>query len=344
MLVICGWGCSSVCDSTIEAEAICAADTDEHRTLEAFWTVIDQQYAVFAERPVEDWRLVGERACAAVDDGADLFDVLIDLAERFDDGHIQLEGGGRSEDGWANEYRHYDAVDQLREVIDTNYVDEPLRRGANNEFAWGRTGSIGVLVIESFDGLGSGDEDSDVRAARRAMERALADLAGIDALIVDIRANGGGWDSAALEVASFVSGPRTLAWSEQRRDGPRHIDLGEWEDVFVEGRSDAFEGPVALLTSGGTFSAAETFALAMRVRPQVTLIGERTSGHFSDLGYACLPNGWELTLSNERYRAADGEVYEARGVPVDMNVALSTADIEEGRDVIFEAAVMFLSR
>lgn len=64
----------------------------------------------------------------------------------------------------------------------------------------------------------------------------------------------------------------------------------------------AFDGPVIVLTSGSTFSAAETFALAMRVRDNVSIVGERSSDHFSDLEEFELANGWLYTLSSLRVR------------------------------------------
>ena len=103
-------------------------------------------------------------------------------------------------------------------------------------------------------------------------------------------------------------------------------------------------GPVVLLLSGWTFSAAETFALSMRVRSNVTLLGEQTSGHFSDLERASLPNGWRYTYSAERYLAADGKIYEAQGVPPGILIAFDPAAFSGGRDVMLEAALALLER
>ena len=38
------------------------------------------------------------------------------------------------------------------------------------------------------------------------------------------------------------------------------------------------------------------------------------------------PNGWEGTLSNEVYTAADGQVYEGRGIPPAQSAAEPSAD------------------
>lgn len=98
---------------------------------------------------------------------------------------------------------------------------------------------------------------------------------------------------------------------------------GDWtalQDISIEGRSNAYQGPVYLLTSRNTISAAETFSLAMRELPQVTLVGTRTYGSLSDSLGRMLPNGWIVSLSNEIYQSPAGEVFEAKGIAPDVKV------------------------
>ena len=47
----------------------------------------------------------------------------------------------------------------------------------------------------------------------------------------------------------------------------------------------------------------------------VTGVGEATLGILSDNLYKRLPNGWEVSLSNEIYETADGTCWEMLGVP-----------------------------
>jgi C-terminal processing protease CtpA/Prc len=111
-------------------------------------------------------------------------------------------------------------------------------------------------------------------------------------------------------------------------------------DVYVEPTTDnPFTGEVYLLTSRLSISAAESFALAMSTLPNVTLVGEPTNGVLSDMWFAILPNGWIATLSNERYLSSDGISYERIGVPPDVEVLISSADLETGNDLIVEAAL-----
>ncbi|HLU64975.1 MAG TPA: S41 family peptidase, partial [Kofleriaceae bacterium] len=325
----------------------CDGDSAAHETFNAFWSTFDLHYAVFDVRlRGTSWAAIGEEACAALladISGDDLFDLLIGMAEHLDDGHVTLTAPelGRDEDAEVSVYPHYDAVYELEDLVEEEYLDDSFERAAEDEISWGTIGAIGYISITSMEELSaSGDEEDDVAAARQAMAAAMDDLAGVDGIVVDVRANEGGWDAVSLEIAAWFAGPRAVAWSEQVRSGPAHDDLSVPVATYVDAtRAGGFAGPVVLLTSGGTYSAAETFALAMRVRDDVLLLGERSSGHFSDMIGGELPGGWELTYSGERYIAADGNVYEASGVPVDIAVPLDLAALARGEDAMLAAAL-----
>lgn len=327
----------------------CEGDSPAHDVFNSFWSVLDDRYAVFDVRlDGESWAAIGEEACGRLtaDTGGDaLFDLLLGMAEHLDDGHTTLLASelGRDESAEVSPWPHYNAAYGLEDLVEANYLDADLTAAASGEISWGTIGDVGYISITSMDELndqGIDDEDADVAAAAAAMQQALADLGGSAGLIVDVRANEGGHDAVSLEIAAHFAGAETVAWSEQVRDGPGHLDFADPVDTRVDAtRSGGFAGPVVLLTSGGTYSAAETFTLAMRVRDRVTVLGERGSGHLSDMIDHDLPNGWELTYSGERYTAADGEVYEVTGVPVDVEVPLDVAALDRGVDVQLEAAL-----
>jgi C-terminal processing protease CtpA/Prc len=277
-----------------------------------------------------------------------LFDLLLGMAMNLNDTHTVLTADtlDREADAWASPYRHYDDLGELESNVESRYVDgRALKFAAEDEIAWGRIGGVGYLSITSMDEISkSGDEDDDRTAARAAMAGAMGELRASKGLIVDVRANEGGWDTVALEIARWVEGPRALAWSKQVRNGPKHTDLSVPEPTFVEASvPEAFAGPVVVLTSGGTCSAAETFVMAMKTRSAVTVLGEPTSGHFSDMWDARLPNGWLLEYSDELYAGADGKIYETKGMPADVLVPFDEAARTElrmnGKDIMLEAAL-----
>lgn len=321
-----------------------------HRVFDRFWATLDREYALFDIR-LDDvtWDDVGTTQCALIGEDitdVELFRILVHTAETLDDGHIQLRGAGQEDDGWASPYPYYDALYELELNAESQYLDGPLSWAANDWFAWGTIGAYGYVSITSMDTLSnSGNEADDVDAARDALSQVFADLQTSAGIIVDVRANEGGWDAVSVELTRHFAGEPTLAWSEAVRNGPAHDDFGDWEDTFIPSAADdAYTGPVVVLSSGGTFSAAETFLLAMRERPQVVVLGERSSGHLSDIFDAELPNGWEFGFSGERYRAADGELYERIGVPPDTEVALDVDALDGGTDVMLEAALALLAR
>lgn len=74
-----------------------------------------------------------------------------------------------------------------------------------------------------------------------------------------------------------------------------------------------------LLTSGYTFSAAESFAFGLKSRGRVTLVGERTGGggHFGRLGL--LSHGLGIFLPVGRtYDPETGKGWEAEGLEPDI--------------------------
>jgi len=75
-----------------------------------------------------------------------------------------------------------------------------------------------------------------------------------------------------------------------------------------------------VLTSPLCVSAGEVLALAMRALPHATIMGQNTAGMLSDNLHKPLPNGWELSLSNETYTSSDRRVFEGRGITPDVPV------------------------
>ncbi len=324
----------------------CDGASPRHDVLNAFWTDLDRRYAVFDIRLTEEgWADVGARGCAQIEAGmsdAALYDVLLGMAQALDDGHINLIAPSldRDEAAEVTLYPHYEQVYGLRALVAERYLDSAPRNAANDKIAWGRIGDVGYVSITSMDGLGEGGEEGEAAAAATAMRAAMADLEGAAGVIVDIRANEGGYDAVSLEIAAWFAGPRAVAWRERRRNGPDHMDFAAPTDTFVDAtREGGFIGPVIVLTSGGTYSAAETFLLAMDVRDDVTVMGEATSGHFSDWVMGDLPNGWRYSFSGERYLTPDGEIHEGPGFPPDIAMALDTEALAQGRDVMLEAAL-----
>ncbi len=96
---------------------------------------------------------------------------------------------------------------------------------------------------------------------------------------------------------------------------------------------------VVLLTGPGTASGAEILVMATMQFPRVRRFGERTMGILSDTYVRELPNGWDVRLYSERYFAFDGRTYEATGIPPEITIPFTPADLEKDRDPVLEAAL-----
>ncbi|HEV2075507.1 MAG TPA: S41 family peptidase, partial [Thermoleophilaceae bacterium] len=122
---------------------------------------------------------------------------------------------------------------------------------------------------------------------RRAIDRLLE--RGARGIVLDLRGNGGGLLQEAVLVASIFLEDGEVVTTEGRTKPER---------VF-EARGDAIaeDVPVAVLVDGGSASASEIVAGALRDRGRATVVGERTFGKGVFQEVQPLSNGGALDLT-----------------------------------------------
>lgn len=208
---------------------------------------------------------------------------------------------------------------------------------------------IGYLKLYSFANFidVGGIERQDISYANAAfndlLDEIFTDLSRTDQLIIDIRDNEGGYDIQALELIKRFISQNTLVWDISTFYAG---ELHQLTAVYAEPDNNRpyYLKDIYLLTSNGTFSAGETFALAMSALPQVTLVGRATAGVTSDTFPRMLPNGWIYELSNEYYENSSDLNVEVLGVPVDVEV--DPFDItfrKKNKDAAIEKVLSILS-
>jgi len=185
------------------------------------------------------------------------------------------------------------------------------RQALGNALIWGKLeGNVGYLAINAMTGFGG---DADIEGERAvlapALDEALTDLKNTRALVLDISHNLGGEDEVSADIAARFADKERPAYSKQAFRG----GTVQTFDI-VPSRRVRYRGPVYLLTSELTASAAEVFALRMRQLPNAIQVGESTQGVFSDATEKGLPNGWVLSMSTEIYRDPAGRNYEGEGL------------------------------
>ena len=105
---------------------------------------------------------------------------------------------------------------------------------------------------------------------------------------------------------------------------------------------DAHPGKVILLVNHETASAAEGFAWDIKGWPQVTVIGQETSGTIAGAEDFDIPGGWTLTLPTHAAWGPDGSMYRDRTTIPDRVVPETRAMLCSGKDAAMEAATEIL--
>ena len=149
-----------------------------------------------------------------------------------------------------------------------------------------------------------------------------------DALIIDVRFNGGG--SSAVDVLRLINEPPT--YLRARRDDP----------VKKFGRQYVWQGPVVVLCNAHSFSNAEIFAHIMKDAGLATVIGEPTPGGVISTSSTTLVDGSTCSIPSGGNWRLNGEDMETNGCIPDIIVLIDPQAVVEGRDNQIEAAVDYL--
>ncbi len=172
-------------------------------------------------------------------------------------------------------------------------------------------GTVGYIKLSGFS-------DS----ASKAFAAAVADFAGkgIKEYVVDLRGNGGGFVTAARDVASqfIASGP--IFWQEDATGDRREID------AKPGGAATGTDVRVAVLVDGNTASASEIVAGALQDTGRATLVGTKTFGKGTIQEWLPLPNdfgGMRLTVL--RWLTPDGRWIHDTGIEPEVVVDASVA-------------------
>jgi C-terminal processing protease CtpA/Prc len=161
--------------------------------------------------------------------------------------------------------------------------------------AFGRTerldGDIAYVEILSF-GLPP-------EAVREDAQRTMSAAADAKALIIDVRANGGGSPYTVALITSYLFGEEPVHLNSLYfRPADRTDDF--YTDPRVAGRKFGSNKPIFVLTSERTFSGAEEFAYNLQTRKRATIVGETTGGGAHPSQGVRLPHGMLLIVPTGR--------------------------------------------
>jgi carboxyl-terminal processing protease len=167
---------------------------------------------------------------------------------------------------------------------------------------------FGYLRIVSFS-------DTTAQDVTRAVTNLLAQQGDepLKGLVIDLRNNPGGVLDSAVEVADAFLASGVIVTADGRTPDARF-------------RMDATPGEllagtrIAVLVNGGSASAAEILAGALKDNGRAVLVGRRTYGKGSVQTVIPLADGRALKLTTSHYSTPSGAMIDQRGIDPDLLV------------------------
>lgn len=258
--------------------------------------------------------------------GDEIYGVLHDLLRELKDGHIEL----RTEGGFVTltyEWPRLRGGKAYDPLVVRKYFDRELRVAGNGNLEYEiLPGNVGYIYLAAFE---EGNWVYD-------LDRILAYFLNTKGLIFDVRNNGGGnGDIANFITSRFASAPITYS---------AYLPSGtpKWTSTIVSFSPYQYHKPVVVLINGASFSAAELLPELLKQIPLVTTVGDTTGGGGGSNDVFYLPSNKRIKIPTSYLKRFNGEMIEWNGVPPDILVPQTEADIKQGRDKQLEYAITML--
>ena len=161
-----------------------------------------------------------------------------------------------------------------------------------------------------------------------------------DGIVLDMR------DYPSLDIYGFAGffNPETFSapWFDHPTwTGPTEFEFTReiWEMYPSE---DPYTGPIALMVSPFSVSAAECFAQMLMDLPNVTVVGQQSASTNGTVTNLWLPGQFQIYFTGMRLLNLDGSQFHAIGVVPDVEVTPLVQDLADGLDPELEAAIDIL--
>lgn len=194
-------------------------------------------------------------------------------------------------------------------------VNERIKYGVTSD----DIGYIAVMAEGGFTRNENASFEEELAALQPAMDLIIKtfNAKGVKAVIIDLSVNHGGYDFLGRAFAGSFTDETVPAYTKYAADAQ---DRTPFQNSVTPSEGARYSGPVYVMTSDATVSAGEILTLSLRALPNVTHVGMPTRGALSDVLTKYLPNGWEVTLSNEVYTDHRGQVWEGRGIEPEIKI------------------------
>ena len=184
------------------------------------------------------------------------------------------------------------------------------------------TRRVGVIALPTFyqDFEARRKGEKDFKSATRDVARLLAELKKekVDSVLIDLRNNGGGSLSEAVELTSLFIGKGPVV---QQRNSQGKINIESESSAKI-----AWDGALGVLINRGSASASEIFAAAIQDYGRGLIIGESSFGkgtvqtmvNLDQIAHSDKTKFGELKMTVAQFFRVNGGTTQLRGVTPDL--------------------------
>ena len=181
---------------------------------------------------------------------------------------------------------------------------------------WSVSDDVGILTISRFD-------DNTGSLARKAAKEFIDK--GVKGVIVDLRNNGGGYLTAAQEVASL--------WLDSGKTVVTEKSRGQVTETVKASGNPTLKGKkTVVLVNSSSASASEIVAGALKDYQAATLVGEKTFGKGTVQKVINLSDDRILKVTVARWYTPQDRNITKEGIQPNQTVKMSSDDNNAGRD------------
>lgn len=331
------------------------------KDFEIFWTTFRDNYAFFKLKGVNwDSAYIQYRPLVTKKTKEkQLISILGQMVEPLKDGHVTILKGEefiykyKKPSQFRQEFKGFEK--QFWQTVDTtllrNNFTKPVGVGPTfkdeNLYYYSQSTDVAYLrVTRCFANPESIFDDTkeieDTKLMLQLFDSLLNKVQNKKAIIIDLRANGGG--HGGFELATRFIKTKTLThYKSVKQKGNYDTFSGLEPQYILPNNGTQYLKQVIILTNDKTASSAEDFTISLYNQDNVTTIGTNTSGMLSDMFIGELSNRISFTLSNQVYYSIDKEILEEKGIPVSCKVVNTKRDIENKKDPIIIKAIEILN-
>ncbi len=204
-------------------------------------------------------------------------------------------------------------------TLERRKIDTPTVKAEEKE------DGIWYIQISEFDSITTGQFDNALRQAKEE---------GMKGLIIDLRGNPGGSLDTVVDICGEILPKGLIVYTEDK--------YGKREEYKSDGKNE-LDVPLAVLVDGGSASASEIMAGAIKDYGKGTLIGTKTYGKGIVQSMRGLQDGSAIKITTSKYYTPLGNNIHKIGIEPDIEIEFDSEKyLEDETDNQLDAAIDFI--